>query len=167
MEESIEMRKFIGLALFVCLVALAGFAQETPKPEVFGGYQFTHLDPSWNASGWNGAANMYINRWLGVTGDFSGAYKTGTSFYTYTGGPVVSMHKGSLSPFAHGLFGGGHASASGVGTSGFVMMFGGGVDMGNKQLAFRLFQFDWMSTRFSGFTDNNNVRVSTGVLFRF
>ncbi len=30
------MRKFVVVALFVCLVALAGVAQETPKPEVFG-----------------------------------------------------------------------------------------------------------------------------------
>jgi hypothetical protein len=161
------MRKFVGLALFVCLVALAGFAQETPKPEVFGGYQFTTLDPSWNASGWNGAATVYINHWFGVTGDFSGAYKTGTSFHTYTGGPVVSMHHGAFTPFAHGLFGGAHASASGVSTSGMAMMFGGGVDIGKKQFAIRAVQADWMMTRFSGFTNKNNARVSTGILYRF
>jgi len=161
------MRKLIGVAIFVCLVALVGFAQETPKPEVFGGYQFTHLDPSWNASGWNGAATMYINHWLGVTGDFSGAYKSGGSFHTYTFGPTVSTHKGNFSPFVHGLFGGAHASQSGFGDSGFAMMFGGGVDAGNKKFALRMFQADWEITRFSGISDKSNIRISTGALLRF
>jgi hypothetical protein len=163
------MRKFLGVSLFVCLVSLAGVAQETPKPEVFGGYQFTTLGPSprWNASGWNGSASMYITRWVGVTGDFSGAYSSGLSFHTYTFGPVVSTHKGRISPFAHALFGGAHASDSVSGTSGFAMQFGGGVDVGHKQFALRLVQADWLITRFSGFTDKNNARVSTGILMRF
>ncbi len=163
------MRKLIGVALFVCLVALAGVAQEVPKPEVFGGYQFTSLgpSPSWNASGWNGAATFYITHLLGVTGDFSGAYKSGESFHTYTFGPVVSVRKGMIAPFGHALFGGAHASAAGAGTSGMAMMFGGGVDVGRNRMAFRLVQADWLITRFSGFTEKNNARVSTGVLFRF
>jgi hypothetical protein len=161
------LKKFIGVALFVGLLALVGVAQEVPKPEVFGGYQFTMLDPSWHASGWNGAASMYLTRWLGVTGDFSGAYSTGTSFHTFTGGPVVSMHKHSVSPFAHALFGGAHSSAAGVGDSGMAMMFGGGMDYGRKAFAVRLFQADWEITRFNGFTDKNNARVSTGLLYRF
>jgi hypothetical protein len=161
------MRKFVAVALFVGLVSLFGIAQEVPKPEVFGGYQFTSLDPSTNANGWNGAANMYITRWLGVTGDFGGAYSNGLHFYTYTGGPVVSTHKGQFSPFVHFLIGGAHASASGFSDSGIAMMFGGGVDLGKKPLAIRLAQFDWLSTRFNGFTDNNNFRFSTGAIFRF
>lgn len=161
------MRKFIGVALFVGLISLVGIAQEVPKPEIFGGYQFTSLDPSWHASGWNGAASMYITRWFGVTGDFSGAYATGSKFHTFTGGPVVSMRNHSVSPFAHALFGGAHASSAGVGTTGTAMLFGGGIDYGRKQFAVRLVQADWMITRFSGFTDKNNVRVSTGLLMRF
>jgi hypothetical protein len=47
------------------------------------------------------------------------------------------------------------------------MMPGGGVDMGSKQLAFRLVQFDWLISRFSGYTDKNNARISSGILFRF
>lgn len=47
------------------------------------------------------------------------------------------------------------------------MFFGGGVDMGSGKLAFRLVQADWLITHFDGFTDKNNARVSTGVLFRF
>lgn len=161
------MKKLIGVALLLGVFSCLTLAQETPKPEVFGGYQFTTMNPSWNASGWNGQANFYLTRWFGVTGDFSGAYASGEHFHTYTFGPVVSTHKGSFSPFVHGLFGGAHASAAGVGTSGMAMMFGGGMDMGRKQVAFRLFQADWLITRFSGVTEKNNARVSTGILFRF
>jgi len=161
------LKKFIGVALFVGLFSLVGIAQEVPKPEVFGGYQFTTLDPSWHANGWNGAASMYLTRWLGVTGDFSGAYSTGTSFHTFTGGPVVSMHKHSISPFAHALFGGAHISNGGYGENGMAMMFGGGMDYGRKAFAVRLFQADWEITRFDSVTDKNNARVSTGLLYRF
>ena len=93
---------------------------------------------------------------------------TGEKPYTYTGGPVVVMRRTPISPFAHALFGGGHASASGIGDSGMVMMFGGGADYETgKRLAFRIGQFDWMVTRFNGFTNKNNARISTGFLFRF
>jgi len=161
------MRKFVGVALFVCLFSFLVVAQEAPKAEVFGGYQFTHLEPSFNGSGWNGAATYYLNNWLGVTGDFSGAYKSGFNFTTFTGGPVISSHKGKIAPFAHALFGGGHASAGGFSNTGFTMLFGGGVDMGGQRIAFRMAQVDWMMNRFSGVTSSKNVRVSTGVMFRF
>lgn len=160
------MRKIAVLLLFVCLVSLAGLAQETPKPEVYGGYQYTGLD-GWHGNGFNAGANFYINRWFGVQGDFSGAYNSGANFYTYTGGPVVSTHKGMFSPFAHALFGGARAGASGLSDTGFTMMFGGGVDVGNKKLAFRAAQFDWMQIRFNGVSNSNNFRFSTGAMFRF
>ena len=161
------MRKLIGLALFLALMCVAGAAQETPKPEVFGGYQYTRLDPSWNGNGFNGAANFYITHWFGLTGDFSGAYGNSQNFYTYTGGPMFTMRKGQFAPFGHALFGGGRAAAAGFSTTGMVMEFGGGVDVGKKQFALRMAQVDWVMTRFSGITDKNNIRVSTGFLYRF
>ena len=66
------MRNLIGVAVLVCMISTLGLAQEPPKPEVYGGYQFTSTDGGWHASGWNTAANMYITRWLGATADFSG-----------------------------------------------------------------------------------------------
>ena len=161
------MRKLISVAVLVCVTSMLGMAAETPKPEVYGGYQFTSLDGGWHASGWNGAANMYVTRYFGVTGDFSGVYKTGQSMHTYTFGPVVSTHKGEFSPFAHALFGGAHLASGGIGDSGFAMLFGGGVDFGKHKLVFRAVQLDWMTLRFNGVTDKNNVRVNTGILYRF
>src|SRR5215831_20072854 len=122
------MRKFIAVTVVVFAVSALGLAGEKPAPEVFGGYQFTSTDGGWHASGWNGAASMYITRYVGITGDFSGVYGSGQSMHTYTFGPVVSTHKGSFSPYAHALFGGAHVAAGGIGDSGESMLFGGGVD---------------------------------------
>jgi hypothetical protein len=160
-------KKFMGIALFVCLISMVAAAQELPKPEVFGGYQFTSLDSGWHGSGWNGAANMYVTRWMALTGDFSGVYGSGSNLTTYTFGPTFSTRRHAISPFAHALFGGAHASSAGLGDSGMAMMFGGGVDAGSKKLAFRAVQVDWMMLRFNGFTDKNNLRISTGALYRF
>jgi len=172
------VRKFIGFALLFGMFSLAAFAQENaPKAEFFGGYQYTRFDGGLNANGWDMALTGNLNRWFGVTGDFSGAYKSqnGASFnnYTYTFGPVVSLrHNEMFTPFAHFLAGGFHSSAafggfSGSG-SGFAMMFGGGVDVkATKHIGVRAVQFDWLSLRANGASDNNNMRISTGLLFRY
>jgi hypothetical protein len=175
------MRKLMGLALLVSLCSLASFAQEggnTPKAEIFGGYQYTRFDGGVNANGWNTSLTGNLNNWFGIAADFSGAYKTqnGVSFnnYTYTFGPVISYrHNEKLTPFAHFLAGGNHASASisGVGSgsdNGFAMMFGGGLDVkASQHLALRAVQFDWLGLHSNGASDNNNMRISTGILFRY
>lgn len=174
------MRKLVGLALFLGMFSLASFAQEmesAPKAEIFGGYQYTRFDGGVNANGWDTAVTGNLNRWFGVAGDFSGAYKSqnGVSFnnYTYTFGPVLSWrHNPSFTPFAHFLAGGFRASAAFSGLSGsdsgFAMMFGGGVDVkATQHVAVRAVQFDWLSMRANGFSDNNNMRISTGLLFRY
>jgi outer membrane protein with beta-barrel domain len=161
--------------------SLATFAQEmqteAPKAEIFGGYQYTRFDGGLNANGWNSSVTGNLNRWFGVAADFSGAYKSqsGVSFhnYTYTFGPVVSYrHNESFTPFAHFLAGGFHASASSSGVSGsdggFAMMFGGGVDVKvSQRIALRAIQFDWLSLHSNGVSDNNNMRISTGILLRY
>ena len=176
------MRKFIGLAMLsICMSSLTAFAQEmgtaAPKAEIFGGYQYTRFDGGVNANGWDTSVTGNLNNWLGVAADFGGAYKSqnGVSFnnYTYTFGPVVSMrHNETFTPFAHFLVGGFRASASFGGASGssngLAMMFGGGVDVkATRRLALRAIQFDWLSLHSNGATDNNNMRISTGLLLRY
>src|SRR5437588_2974273 len=161
------MRKLIGVAALLCVTSMFAGAGEKPLPEVYAGYQFTSTDGGGHASGWNTAANMYIWKIVGVTGDFSGVYHSGSNLLTYTVGPVVSTHKGSFSPYAHALFGGAHTATIGIGDSGMAMLFGGGLDFGRHKLVFRAVQLDWMTLRFNGITDKNNVRVNTGFLYRF
>ena len=114
----LKTKKLIGVALFLGLVSLMAAAQEgsNSKAEIFGGYQYTKFDGGLNANGFNGAVTGKLNRWFGVTADFSGAYGSqsgvDTKTYTYTFGPQISMHSGKVTPFAHALFGGVHESAS-------------------------------------------------------
>ena len=160
------MRKLIGVAVLVVMVSMVGMAQETPKPEIYGGYQYDRTDGGGHGQGWNTAANLYVTRWLGGTADFSGVYNNG-SIYTYTFGPVVSTHKQNFSPFAHALFGGARAASGGISDSGMAMYFGGGVDFGKGKWAVRAVQFDWMLLRFNGISNKNNMRVNTGLMYRF
>jgi Outer membrane protein beta-barrel domain len=174
------MRKLVGFALFLGMFSLGAFAQEmesAPKAEIFGGYQYTRFDGGVNANGWDTALTGNLNRWFGVAADFSGAYNSqnGVNFnqYTYTFGPVVSWrHNAAFTPFAHFLAGGSHSSVAFSGLSGsdsgFAMMFGGGVDVRAAQhIAVRAVQFDWLSLHSNGASDNNNMRISTGLLFRY
>jgi len=152
------------LSVILSLFSLTASAQ---KVEVFGGYQFTHLQPSFNASGWNVAVTRNFKHFLGITADFSGAHKTSRDAYTYTAGPVLSARLPLVQPFVHALFGGMTLSNGGSQT-GFAMLLGGGFDIGLRRgIGIRLLQADWISTRFSGDTKNRNVRVSTGIVFKF
>jgi Outer membrane protein beta-barrel domain len=189
------MKKSFVLIFLVGLMSLASTAQD--KLEVFGGYQYLHTgnisvdgqsDPSSSQgfNGWDGSATGYFNRFLGVTGDFGGAYATvdGVSghIYTYTGGPVVAFRVGKINPFVHALFGGVHltGSESGVSVSrtGFTTMFGGGVDYKViKPISIRVIDVDWLYYHFGSttiaatpvpsFSQNNNVRITAGVVLGF
>ncbi|MGD0790268.1 MAG: hypothetical protein ABR920_00740 [Terriglobales bacterium] len=213
------MKKFLILLVLVSLLSFPLMAQDYPKAEVFGGYQYMHFNdvggcgysngfgcPSINFNGWDASVTGYFSKYLGVTGDFSGNYGSfketftvsGTSVtvnfpthvYSFTGGPVVAYREGKVNPFAHALFGGAHANVSGsyAGVSAsasknvFTMMFGGGVDVqASKSVAVRLIDVDWVYYHYgsgsgtiltvpysykSG-SGSKNVRISTGIVFRF
>jgi hypothetical protein len=170
------MRRVFLLAMFVALCTALVSAQNYPKAEVFGGYQFARYDTE-NFNGWNASATANVNKWFGVAADFSGNYKTisGVSIkaHTYTFGPVFTARQNDrLQPFVHALFGGFHASASFGGlsgsTNGFAMAPGVGVDaVMNNRIAIRLVQADWVLLRAEGVTEKKNMRISTGIVFRF
>ena len=152
------------LAALLNLFSLTAAAQ---RVEIFGGYQFTHLDPAYNASGWNFAVQGNFKHVLGIAADFSGAYKARLNAHTYAAGPVLSARLPVVQPFVHALFGGMTLSNSGS-TTGFAMMLGGGLDIGfRKGIGIRIVQADWVSTHFSGNTDNKNTRVSAGIVLKF
>jgi outer membrane protein OmpA-like peptidoglycan-associated protein len=142
-----------------------------------------------------------FNRYFGIVGDFGGFNDTrllltggsasqndqvdsGTVF-TYMGGPRLSLRKyDRITPFVQVLAGGARASEitlSGCVTNceflpkeyAFAMTAGGGLDLRiHHRIALRLFQAEYMLTRFSdfntGFTaSQNDVRLSSGLVFRF
>jgi hypothetical protein len=164
-HQGVNMKK-LALSLFILiLVPLSGTAQ---KVEIFGGLQYTHLQPAYNSFGWNAAVTGNFKHFLGITGDFSGGYKSLGDFHSYTFGPVLTARLPVVQPFVHALFGGATFSASGTSTTDFAMFVGGGLDVGlRKGIGFRLIQADWLSTRFGGSVNNKNVRASTGIVLKF
>jgi len=163
------MRIFLTLVVLAGVCSLPVSAQDHPKGELFGGYQFTHLNPNINASGWNASITGNANNWLGISADFSGAYKNGGKVHTVMAGPVFSIRTSSkVTPFAHALFGVAHASGNGASSNAFVTALGGRLDVSvNEHVAVRLVQADWLPIRSGGVTEKSNGRVSAGIVFRF
>ncbi len=187
------MKYFVVLIVVAGLLSLPLMAQDTPKAEVFGGYQYQYLGgdlTGLNTNGWGASVTGNINKHFGVGADFGGVYKSLSSssgsasahLYTYTFGPVVAYDfGGKINPFFHAMFGGFNLGGSGSGciggggcgsssasTNGFAMKFGGGVDVAaSKVIAVRLVQFDWNYYRDSGVTEDKNFSIETGIVFRF
>lgn len=171
------MRKFFVMTVFLAMFAASAMAADYPKAEVFGGYQFTHLEGAGGANGFNFAVNGNFNDWFGLAFDLGSAYQSvggvSTNNYTYTFGPVLSLRANKrYTPFVHLLAGGDHASAGAsgfsAGASGFAVLAGGGVDANvNRHLAVRVVQADWMLVHGSGATSSKNARLCFGVVFKF
>jgi hypothetical protein len=137
------MQRLAALVVAFGLFSLPVMAQDYSKVELFGGYQYTHLDttvitPVATANGWDTSATFNINGTIGIAGDFTGAYQhvslsslgianslpSGVPstypghYYTYAGGPVFNLNsQGKVKPFFHVLVGGVRVS-SGVSVSG-------------------------------------------------
>jgi opacity protein-like surface antigen len=131
--------------------------------------------------------------WLGITGDIGGyhvgnvgAVNVGSNLFTYMAGPqVYTRNFGRVTPFAHILFGGAHSTGSALGLSGsrnsFAMAPGGGLDFRlTKHMSLRAGPVEYLFTNFKEITGGgqpgptrmdrqvqNNLRVSTGVRWRF
>jgi hypothetical protein len=164
-ESEDRMRKLVWLLIVVSLNGSPVLAQ---KVEVFGGYQFTHLQPAYNASGWNASISGNFKHVLGITADFSGAYRSNVDFYSYTFGPTLTARLPVVQPFVHALFGVATLKSGEISTSGFAMYVGGGLDLGlRKGIGLRLFQGDWLNTNFNDVSRNKNGRFSTGLVLKF
>lgn len=158
------MRRFMLLAALLCLFSFPAAAQ---KVEIFGGAQYTHLNPSFNGAGWNVAVTGNFKHLLGITADFGGAYGIRTHTNTYTAGPTISFRLPIVQPYVHALFGG-MTLADGASNTAFAMMFGGGFDVGlRKGIGLRIVQVDWISTHFNSNTQNGNFRVAAGLVLKF
>lgn len=103
-------KKLLGrscLLLVVVTLVIASPAQDTQRFEAFGGYSFSYNTlPIYNKSifnGWDGSSTVFVNRWFGVTADFSGTYGSQKiPLYCYPGGCVHERE--SLSSYTY-LFG--------------------------------------------------------------
>ncbi len=175
------VRKLALLLLTVTLGSLLVTAQQsTSKFDIFGGYSYFNGSTSgvsnhYSLNGWNAQATYNFNRWLGATADFGGYY--GSPFglkannYTFLFGPTISMRTPHFTPYLHALFGADRAHTTLIGgsvtDSSFAMALGGGFDIPVKGwMSIRAGQLDWLRTNHFS-TGQNNLRVSTGVVFHF
>src|SRR5690348_1309030 len=163
--------------------------------ELFGGYSYMRSNIVFsgaplNANGASASVTMYLRDWLGIVGDF-GLYQQRNlagqgftlTFSTYQFGPRVRLPQlARLTPFAHFLWGAGHAGGTaytrslGFGVaplgvnSAFVLTTGGGLDWTvSPRIAIRLVQADYLHSEFlnGGGNRQENIRLSTGVVFSF
>lgn len=175
------MKKLLAVVLVVVSTAFFAVAQDAPKAEVFGGYQYTNVDTKGvgdrqSFNGWNADLAANVSENIGVVADFSGAYKSegGASFkiHSFLFGPRVFATAGKATPFAQALFGVAHSNASlsgeGLGSSNdFAMALGGGFDYNlTDNVAWRVGKFDYFMVRSSG-ESFNNFRIATGLVFKF
>lgn len=179
----------VGMAVF--LFAGLANAQVPTSGNIFVGYSFENSSTSEvnlnftrpNLQGWEASLEGKVFPFLGIVADFSGHYGsdqfaelTPEGPITVTGsrheedvmfGPRVSFPLGKFRPFAEAEVGVGHINTNGFGSdTSFAMALGGGLDYRIvRPLALRL-EGDYVSTRFFG-TTQKDVRISTGVVFRF
>jgi opacity protein-like surface antigen len=185
-----KLKLLVSLLAVVSLFGVSAYAQDTPKVDIFAGYSYLRENPStagvssFSMNGGSASIAYNANNWLSGVADF-GAYHngnilgTGTSgtISTYLFGPRISYRRHErITPFGEVLFGVAHASASIAGTSGsdnaFAMSVGAGVDYKlGTHFAIRPVKVDYLMTRFNetgtGGQTQNNLRVSTGIVFRF
>jgi hypothetical protein len=173
-------RKIGPLLVLSLLFGFSASAQDS-KADVYAGFQYTRINSlGSNMYGGVGQVAYYPSSWFGVVGEFSGstrgpsagALTTANTLYTYMGGPRLTFRHGPIQPYVQALFGGATINTTTIGfppasTNAFALAVGGGLDLKiHRHIAFRVLQADYFYTHFGGGTQNN-MRFSSGVVFRF
>ena len=190
------MRK-VGFIVVLLLSAGLASAQVPTSGNVFFGYSYYNTDLSAidraNTNGWEASVEGKVIPFLGFVadfdshygsqnfaspcpvvpvgsggGDYSCSFNADVTEHNFLFGPRASFSVGKFRPFAEVLFGAAHVDANnGVGSdTSFAAAVGGGLDCKIiRPVAWR-FQGDYVQTRFFGATQNN-IRLSTGIVFRF
>jgi hypothetical protein len=171
--------KTISRVIFLLSLAPSNFAraQEIPRAQLFGGYSYTRFDsptlgfanPS-NLSGFNISPAFNLTYGFGVKAELTGQYGSKLNVRDLTVGPQFLYPRGKVLFFAHALFGDSRSFVrlgTGEGDTARAIVLGGGVDFGiSPRFAFRAVQVDYVYTRLFS-TTQNNVRISTGLVYRW
>ena len=167
-----------------------------PAVDLFAGYSYIRfrtdagIKEGFNLHGFTGALAGNVNRWFSLVGDF-GVYRikdlppsvTGSA-YTFLFGPQFSRRGERWTPFVHALFGAARLAdiqASTIPTgsaffnrsfsqNSFATALGGGLDANiNKHVGIRIFQIEYLLTKFTDGGDNkqDNLRASAGLVLHF
>jgi opacity protein-like surface antigen len=185
-----KLKVAVCLLAFTSLFGAAAQAQEAPKFDVFAGYSYVRENPatsgidSFSMNGGSASIAYNANHWLSAVADFGGYHTdnilgTGIdgTLSTYLFGPRISYrHYSRITPFGQVLFGVAHVGDNGLAFStshnSFAMAIGGGVDFKvSHRFSIRPVQVDYLMTHFNEFgtgaQNQNNLRVSSGVVFHF
>lgn len=187
-----KLRVVVSLLGLASLFAVTARAQDERKGlEVFAGYSYVRANPatsgadSFSLNGGSASVAYNFNHWLSGVADFGGYHNTNIlgsgvdgTLSTYLFGPRVSYHHfGRVTPFGEVLFGVAHTGSNFLVTANsqnaFAMTVGGGLDYRlSSHFSIRPAKVDYLLTRFDEFNNTNtrsqnNLRVSTGIVFRF
>jgi len=169
-------------------------SQDAPTLEAFVGYSYVGVRPvdtglgNFSLNGGDVQGALRLSKWLSGVADF-GVYATGHqasstigidihgTAMSYLFGPRISYRRWSrFTPFGQVLFGVAHAGPGIFATTSsqnrFALSAGGGIDFRVKEhIAVRPIAIDYLRTRFNeqndGMLIQNNIRYSTGIVFRF
>ena len=183
------MRKLILLLGLVLLSTNQASAQDYPKGEVFGGFSYANVDINGDREGlygWQASRSGNFHRNVGFTADFGGQYKSinlgvigGVNLvsldiqtYEFLFWPRFTARSERVTGFGHTPVGFALARASLLGVSdsetGFALGFGGGVDVNaSDRVVIRIFQVDYIPTRFSGVWSTKDFRIGVGVVYKW
>ncbi len=163
------------LAIFAYVLP-AKAQEETPKAELYVGYDYVRvnaLGTSFNFNGGSGQLAYNVNNWLGAVGDLGGYYTSNgfrAGIISYLFGPRINLRGyRKVTPFAQVLFGGARSIDISP-LNAFAMTAGGGVDFKiSEHFAIRPVQAEYFLTKFTDGASNrqNNFRYSAGIVFRF
>ena len=164
------MQKTTWLAVGIFVVAVASYAQETPRGDVSAGYSFVRFGTSGNGNEQGGSfsAAVNANRWFGIAGDLDVYNQSSVKTFTYLAGPRFSVRTRSrITPYIETPFGAAHLTAMGFGsTNAFAVLAGGGLDLGISRSVALWPQVDYLALRSGGATVNAG-RISLGAAFHF
>jgi hypothetical protein len=190
-EEGVSvMLKAIWIAVLLCVEVGMANAQIPTSGNVFFGYSFENASASAldnvtrpNFHGWEGSLEGKLAPFIGLVTDISGHYGTqtytpgppGPPTFRVTGhqyevlfGPRVSVPVGKFTPFGEFFVGVAHIGSSGAfpTNTSWATALGGGLDYRLVRLVAVRAEGDYVRTNFFS-TSQNDIRISTGIVFRF
>lgn len=146
----------VVLALFP--TSLAAQEEKPSKFDIFGGYSWYNPGGSVPVTGklpgipkgWAASGTYNFNKWVGITADFGGHYKTQMNAYTFAFGPQLKYRGENFMPFAEALVGWTHLSPKGLATTNQpAFIGGGGIDYKvNRWFQVRVIQADYVYTTY-------------------
>jgi outer membrane protein OmpA-like peptidoglycan-associated protein len=152
-----------SLVIFLGVVGAAGQEEETPKFELFTGYQWLHPGATVPAPGHNfnnpvglnlpdlpdgagGSLTYFFSKYVGLEGDFGRNWDDHTDETTVSLGPKLEGRANGANFFINALLSWNHLTTPGLNSrDGIGGILGGGMDLPiNRRFGFRVFEADYV-----------------------